>query len=305
MGSCSLPQEIASGDYYECEFEANVTGGPGDTMESVATAEAEDSHGQRATDHDGATVTFVDGPSSILVSKGVFPAEVPEPGAEAAFTVLVENTSQGDSVTIESVVDDIFGDIGASCDMALPADLAPGELLTCIFVEFVAGQPGDVHMDTVTVTGTDDDGVPVSGQASSQVTFSDVASSVTVSKTSDPTSVEAPGGDVTFTVMVENTSAVDDVTVLSVMDDMYGDVGASCDMALPALLAPGESLSCVFTRVVAGDGGEVHSNLVTVTVIDDDGVDYTGEAGTTVAITEPPVTIYKIYIPIVPKNYLP
>ncbi len=33
-----------------------------------------------------------------------------------------------------------------------------------------------------------------------------------------------PGGDVTFTVRIDNTSAVDDVTIDSLTDTIYGDL---------------------------------------------------------------------------------
>jgi hypothetical protein len=302
VGSCSLPKTIAAGSHYTCGFDAHISGAPGDSHHVTATAKAKDTHGQQASDSDGATVTVVDGPSSIAVSKAAFPIEVAEPGADVVFTVGVQNTSPGDSVTIESVIDDVFGDVSASCDLALPAELASGETMNCVFSEFIAGQPGDVHEDIITVSGTDDDGIPVGGEASSQVTILDVPSSVLITKTADPASVEEPGGDVTFTVVVENTSAVDDVTVESVLDDMYGDVGASCDMPLPALLAPGESLTCVFTGAVTGQEGDTHTNVVTVTVTDDDGVTYTGTGQTTVPIDEAPAEVFRVYLPIASAN---
>ena len=52
----------------------------------------------------------------------------------------------------------------------------------------------------------------------------DVPSSIAVTKTADPTSLPEPGGDVDYTVVVRNTSAVDDVTINSVIDDpVYAD----------------------------------------------------------------------------------
>lgn len=60
-----------------------------------------------------------------------------------------------------------------------------------------------------------------------------------MTKTANPPAIAQPGGEVLFTVVVENTSPADQVTIQSVVDDVYGDVGAGCVPALPATLAPG------------------------------------------------------------------
>ena len=42
---------------------------------------------------------------------------------------------------------------------------------------------------------------------------------MTVTKTANPTTLPEPGGPVTFTVVVRNTSAVDSITVTSLGDE--------------------------------------------------------------------------------------
>ena len=52
----------------------------------------------------------------------------------------------------------------------------------------------------MTASGTDDDDHPVSDSAGATVRITDVPSSISVTKTPSVGSVQAPGGDVTFTV---------------------------------------------------------------------------------------------------------
>ena len=50
------------------------------------------------------------------------------------------------------------GDLDGQGDCEMPQELGPGESYTCSFTAEVEGNAGDVHTDTVTATGTDDDG---------------------------------------------------------------------------------------------------------------------------------------------------
>ena len=59
--------------------------------------------------------------------------------------IVVENVSLSDAITINSVVDSVFGDISADCQVALPHVLAVGESFGCTFIELIAGNAGDQH----------------------------------------------------------------------------------------------------------------------------------------------------------------
>jgi hypothetical protein len=91
-----------------------------------------------------------------------------------------------------------------------------------------------------------------------------------VTKTAEPTEVDEPGGDITYTVNVINDWPVP-VVYDTVLDDKFGDVSGSCSPPIPATLAPGEMISCTFTRAVTGTPSEPHTNVVTVSGTDDDG----------------------------------
>jgi uncharacterized repeat protein (TIGR01451 family) len=194
----------------------------GDTITNFATASGLDDDGNPVSDDDDAVVAINDVPSTILTTKTANPTSVTEPGGNADYTVTVKNTSAPDTVTINSVVDDVFGDVSPSCSPALPADLLPGEIVTCTFTELVSGMPGDTHTNISLASGIDDDGNSVSDADDADVTFDDVDPAISVDKTADRTLVVAPGEDVTFTVTVTNDSVpTDPVTIDSLTDSIH------------------------------------------------------------------------------------
>jgi len=59
---------------------------------------------------------------------------------------------------------------------------------------------------------------------------------------------------VTYTVVVRNTSAVDDVTIDSVIDDVFGNLsGEVTSPSLPITLAPSASFTFAFARSISGE----------------------------------------------------
>ncbi len=100
----------------------------------------------------------------------------------------------------------------------------------------------------------------VSDTDDATVTVTDVPSSIEVVKTASPITVPEPGGDVTFSFVVTNTSTTDGVTIDVVERLDYGDItaiaGSTC--SVPQTLAPnGGDYSCSFTVNVSGEAGDV------------------------------------------------
>ena len=112
------------------------------------------------------------------------------------------------------------------------------------------GGAGFSETDTVTASGADDDGNPVSDSDSATVEVRDVPSSITMVKTANPTALDEPGGNVTYTFLVTNISTVDTVTINSLTDTVYDDLDGQGDCALPQTIAAGMSYSCAFTAFV-------------------------------------------------------
>jgi uncharacterized repeat protein (TIGR01451 family) len=99
-----------------------------------------------------------------------------------------------------------------------------------------------------------------------------------------------PGGDVTYTVGIENTSASDSVTLDAITDSVSGgnpfDVQGTCDDVLGSQLAAGKSTSCTFTLPVSGNAGTSVPDTVTVTGSDDDDGSVSASASAIVDITD-------------------
>jgi hypothetical protein len=90
-------------------------------------------------------------------------------GGLVLFDIIIENTSAVDSVTIDAVTGDAFGDITTRCPSSFPVSLEPDGSVQCSFQEEVSGDPATRKADTVVVVGTDDDGNEVSARGTAIV----------------------------------------------------------------------------------------------------------------------------------------
>ncbi|MEX1345267.1 MAG: hypothetical protein AB1Z63_11390, partial [Candidatus Limnocylindrales bacterium] len=280
--TCASGGTIAVGGTYECEFTALFEGNAFDSQTDTITAVAQDDEANTTEAQDVATVGLTDVPSSIAVTKDADPAQVEEPGADVLFRVSIENTSDPDVVTIESITDDIFGDVTqiqgevSATDCVVPFDLEPGEVYACEFTAFVSGNAGDIVTDTVTGAGTDDDGFAVEGADTADVEILDVLPAVSLDKSAAPLVLDEPGGEFTFTLAVINESA-EPVEVMSLVDDVYGDVtvvsGAitATDCVVPTAVGVGDTYACSFTGIFNGNAGDTQTDVVVVSVEDDEG----------------------------------
>ena len=286
QGTCSVPQTIPTSGSYSCYFNATVTGNAGDTITNIVTASGVDSNSNAISGQDDATVTITDAPSSMQVLKSASPSSLLEPGGNVTFTVVVNNTSSADSITINSISDDVYGNLAllGTCTNAIGQVIPPGGNYSCQFFVTVTGNAGLVLTDTVTVSATDDDGGTLSDADSATVTITNASSSIVVTKNANPATVGTPGEDVTFTIKVENTSTADTVTITSLTDSVYGNLNGQGSCAVPFTLAPGQSYFCAFTYFVGGDPGDIHTNVVTATGTDDDGVTVSDDDAATVNV---------------------
>ena len=316
------PDDGAAGgpDEATCSFSALVSGNAGDSHHNVGSVVAHDEDERPVTADDFADVEITDVAPSIDVTKTANPITVAEPGDTVEFTVDVENTSVSDPVTITSLMDDPDGggpaepiDLNGKGSCSVPQVLQPGDTYTCSFSRMITGNAGDVKIDIVTAVGHDDDEHSVSDFDDAEVTITDVASSISVEKSATPGSVQEPGGDVAFTVAVKNTSAVDAVTLDTVVDSIYGDLAAkgTCGALIGKILQPDnhaaggpDEAQCTFTGPVTGSAGSTHTNVATVTGHDDDEHSLTAHDDATVTITPAPV-IPKLIDLYVTKTDLP
>jgi len=200
----------------------------------------------------------------------VVPDTLVEPGGPVDHSVTVTNLGNI-RLTTTSLADNLWGDItdagNASLDFTdcvVPADIDPGNFYACTFGVTLGGRnAGDVVNDIVTAnvetpTGVDTD----SAIGLASVTITDAPSSITVEKTALPTTVNEPGEDVTFSVVVTNTSPADLVTLTLIEDDANNDgtVDQAYDPGVVCVddtLFPSQQTVCTFVRLVSGAPGDV------------------------------------------------
>jgi len=296
-GSCSVIQLIAAGGTYSCSFTAFLDGEPGTPHQNVVTAYAEDSSNNQTSASDDAVVNFEDQFPAITVTKTAFPTSIDEPGGSIDFTVQVTNDT-GEAVTLNTLEDDIFGGLNGLGDCATGGAISAGETYTCIFSGLVFGNAGDVHTNVVSAAATDNEGNEATGEDSADVTITDIPTLIEVTKTAAPTAVPEPGGDVTFTVVVDNLEP-EDITLTSLVDDVFGDLNGQGDCVVPSPIAASGNYSCSFTAAVNGDAGFIHVDTVTAIAVDNDGGEATDSDSAQVDVVDelPTIQVIKLATP--------
>ena len=227
--------------------------------------------------------------ATITVIKTATPTVVPEPGAEVTYDVQVTNDAEFESVTITTVLDNIYGDLADpsnpnvtmnTCPGLAGVTLGPGGMTSCSFKAFVAGDAGDVITDIVEVCSTQDStGAVVCGDDDADVTIDDVSATPMLTKTSMSAGCTV---DVSYQVVVSNNSEFDTLTVNSLTDDKFGDItmvqnnviSTNCDTECDGVtIDPLMNCTCSFVgRIVSQDCNINHVDTVTGDVTDDDGV---------------------------------
>jgi len=95
---------------------------------------------------------------------------------------------------------------------------------------------------------------------------------IEVTKEADKTSVDETGENVTFTFTVKNTSKVDTVEILSLIDSVFGDLDGEHACKVGTTLAPNTTCTFTITRLIEGDAsGDDHYNKFTAEVKDEEG----------------------------------
>ena len=251
---------------------------------------------------------FVDATPMITVTKTADPESMPEPGGAVTFTVEIDNA--GDQVTLVALEDSAFGDLSDAGNASVMNNDCPTivTILTatasvCSFQAQITSSPG-VHTNTITATVEDANENQVDGSDTAMVTIEDVPSSIVTTLTAAPTSVTAPGGNVTFTVRVSNTSAVDTVTINALTGDTPLDnLNGKGNCSLPQVLAAGEGYQCQVTAMVEGTAGQGKSVTVIAAGHDDDSLEVTDSSPpVNITITARPTTL--VFVPLALNNFV-
>ncbi len=218
---------------------------------------------------------------ALAVQKDANPTTVPESGAPVVFAVDLTNHGT-QTVTVESLLDSHFGDLNTqgSCVADGSIELGVGLSYQCAITATVAGNRGTPHTNIITATAKTTTGKIITATAAATVTFHDAQPRARLARALTPNTLNEPGGTVTHTITVTNSSLGESFTITELVDLPFGDLtvtaGAvqSTSCAVPQTLAPagqaGAVYRCTFTVQVTGNPGPITDTL-TLRGRDDEG----------------------------------
>ena len=185
----------------------------------------------------------------IDVTKTASPSSVIAPGGDVEFTVQITNESPTESASIDVLDDSAYGNLDNRGSCAVPQTIAAGGSYACSFTEFVGGDPGDTHTNTVTVSGTSN-GVPVSA-----------ADAATVGVTGEPS------GEVLFVVGDVGSLSSGEAAVLSRVESLGFTVVVESGASVVTGDAAGRALVLVSSNVSEGAVGSKFRDVVEPVII--------------------------------------
>ena len=260
--------------------------------------------------------------AKLNIQKTSTPASYAKAGDKITYTVTATNTGQADLFGVDitdSLIPDIDGQwvckIGDT-QVSLPVgQLIPGASIICTGTYTVVASdigPGKtVNNEACVSTNNFENGElepgsirfeqpPLLEDCADRVVYAVV---VDLTKTASPTTLPEPGGVFTYTLVIDNDSAVP-VVITSLTDtNSNPDFVAKCGILVGTTLAaddapePGgaDEKTCSYTVNRTSVGVFENTAVVKVKMVDDNGPEATDEAKATVSVTPvPKLTIDKI-----------
>jgi hypothetical protein len=164
--TCNLPQTLAPGASYSCEFKANVNSNTPTSVTNVVSVFGHDQNNKPVSGSDSAQVAITNVAPTATVVKSLVGLEC----ADVNYRVRVNNTDSAESLTLTALSDSGFGSITSVHDAVLattcsvPRDIAAGGNYEC---DFRAHFCGGSHTDTVTGTLNDNESGVINPQSNS------------------------------------------------------------------------------------------------------------------------------------------
>jgi hypothetical protein len=251
-------------------------------------------------------------PPTISVGLTATPTARPAPGGSFTYHVTITNTSQ-EPLRVASIDDSVIGDLDNYGTCTTQQTLQPGTTYACDATSVFTGPIGASETHTVDVIALDSDGnaaraadttsVTITGPVTPPPTTPITAPPVTVANdglllavTNTPVPSVSPNASSVFdfTIVASNLSPVP-VTITSVTDDVYGNVGGSGDCArlIGARVAPRGTVSCTFQGTFSGIDNASQRSVTTVFARDDRGVGVAGSDDAVIGISVPTTTTTK------------
>ncbi len=194
----------------------------------------------QVTDQDSAAVV-IDYLPKIDVSKTGSVASLPETGGSVTFSVVVTNNAV-ESFTLNSLVDDKFGNLNGVGTCVVPQTIVAAGQYTCNFTKSLASDSLVSHTNIVTASGQDPEGNQASKSDGETITFTDVLPDISITKVANPTAARWTGDYIDYTFRITNNGA-ETVTVTSFVDNKI-TLSAQCLALIGATIAPASFVEC-------------------------------------------------------------
>ena len=215
---------LAVGQTRSCRFTVQF-GRPG-VYRSTARVTVRDDEQNRTSDEAMAEVFVTAAEGAISAQKTPAQGEAVQ-GTQVEFAVDVKNLSNVVSVELAALADSRYGNLDGQGDCALPQTLAPLATYSCRFSGRIDENPGETHVNRVTVSGVDENGNVVSDDATASVlVLAPPAPRLLVTKIDSTPGSDVAAGDATesarasageaisYTVRVQNAGDAPAVNVL-------------------------------------------------------------------------------------------
>lgn len=218
------------------------------SITNTATLTSRDLLGNQVPSASSSRTVTADQRPAMSLAKQALASSVSRAGETIDFSVTANNTG---NVTLGGVV---IGDPGSSisgCSVPLPATLAPGESVTCT-VRYTVTQR-DIDQGFATNQATLDAKTPTGADLPQRTASATVPANqnplASLTKTPDKASVSAIGEQITYEFVATNTGNMT-LFLTRITDPQDNLTALTCTPAMPATLAPGESLRCSAVHTV-------------------------------------------------------
>ncbi|WP_426626312.1 beta strand repeat-containing protein [Leifsonia sp. McL0607] len=247
---CPTGVILAPGDSTICTAPYTLTQADIDTghIDNTAVATGTDTGNNTVTSNDSEVTLTTPSTPALTLTKTANPTTVTAAGQNVVYTFHVSNTGNT-TVTAIAITETAFTGTGTlpapTCDATT---LAPGESTQCTTTyTTTAADLGATRIDnTAAATGQDPSAATVtSPDASADVTVTQPAPALELTKTANPTTVSAVGDTITYTFHVTNTGNVT-LTDVTVAEQSFSGTGSPLSLSCPAntTLDAGQSLTC-------------------------------------------------------------
>jgi len=197
----------------------------------------------------------------LILVKEVFPFRLDEGDGVVTYTLTLTNTS-AEAITVTQLADTY--PLSDECLGWVDSMVMAGQSQSCSYTT-THDSPG-VYGNQVEIGASDDEGNLITDTIeSTPVTILDVMPTVSLAKIVTPTTIAQPGGVVTYTILITNTSA--ESIIIAQLTDTY-PLSDECLALVGTSLSTGQSTSCQYNVEHTTPG--IHENEAKVLAKDDE-----------------------------------